>query len=466
MEIANILIRKAARAFYEVEHVLVIDVLMVHSTLRDDDLAYALGMQTKVLHKLCGKLKEDRLLAVQTRPEIREGMQRPISRTWYFVDYHSTIDAIKYRLHRMYTDIDSQFQPNQEKKDYFCPRCKSRWTQMEVLDNVGLHGFLCHKCEFLLEREDETEGDRGGNEKLSRFMGQMAGLLDLLPQIDQVIVPESTFEKAFANHIPVQRNQLTNPSRPTETVNLGQQAPSTVKGLAQNTSQQISVSLAGSTEKTAAEHAAEQQKRAAVAEQNKLPEWHTNSTVTGEATALGIKEQAAKIERDTNGAVSFKEESVDEKNAENKESANVKAYYKALEEEQEKQAKEDMEADESSEDEDEEDGFEDVAGAGSGVGTPASSIAASNGAKPAIMNGTAKAALPSQGSESGTSGPVSSAGTPLTGTLEEDNPSAAKKVRIEEPGKVVDVKSSSVKIEADKAEVESDEDEGEFEDAL
>ncbi|KAI9702470.1 MAG: hypothetical protein M1836_000950 [Candelina mexicana] len=465
MDIANILIRKVARAFYEVEHVLVIDALMVHSTLRDDDLAYALGMQTKVLHKLCGKLKEDRLLAVHTRPEIREGMQRPISRTWYFIDYHSTIDAIKYRVHRMYTDIDSQFQPNQEKKDYFCPRCKSRWTQMEVLDNVGPQGFLCHKCEFLLEREDETEGDRGGNEKLSRFMGQMAGLLDLLPQIDQVIIPETTFEKTFVNHVPVQRNQLTNPSRPTEPVNPSQQPPSTVKGLAQNTGQQISVSLAASTEKTAAEVAAEQQKRAALAEQNKLPEWHTNSTVTGEATALGIKEQAAKTERDINGAAVFKEEILDEKNGENKESADVKAYYKALEEEQEKQAKEDMEADESSEDE-EEDEFEDVAGAGSGFGTPASSAATSNGIKPSISTGAAKAAFPNQGSDSGTSGPVSSAGTPNTGTPDEDGPSAAKKVRIEEPEKGVDVKVTSAKVEADKADVESDEDEGDFEDAL
>lgn len=32
--------------------------------LRDDDMAYLLGMTTKELHKLCGKLREDRWLAV------------------------------------------------------------------------------------------------------------------------------------------------------------------------------------------------------------------------------------------------------------------------------------------------------------------------------------------------------------------------------------------------------------------
>ncbi len=329
-----------------------------------------------------------------------------------------------------------------------------------------MEGFLCHKCDFLLEREDETEGDRGGNEKLSRFMGQMTGLLDLLQQIDQVIIPNRTFEEALAQQVPVKRNQLTNPSRPTEPVHPSQQPPSAVKGLAQNASQQISVSLATTTEKTAAELAAEQQKRAAIAEQNKLPEWHTNSTVTGEATALGIKEQQAKTERDANGAAILKEESINEKSSDNKESATLNAYFEALKEEQEKQAKADMEADESSEDEEEEDGFENVAGVGSGVGTPASSTAAVNGVKSAVSNGAAKLTMQSQGSESGASGLLSATGTPATGTPDDDGQSAAKRVRITEPGKGDDVKAIKVKVEAETVDVESDEDEADFEDAL
>ena len=64
MDLAQTLIRSVVRAFYETKHVLVIDALMVHSVLPTDDLAYILGMQPKDLRKLCGKLKEDRLLAV------------------------------------------------------------------------------------------------------------------------------------------------------------------------------------------------------------------------------------------------------------------------------------------------------------------------------------------------------------------------------------------------------------------
>jgi transcription initiation factor TFIIE subunit alpha len=72
MDLARTLIRSVVRAFYETKHVLVIDALMVHSALPNEDLALLLGMQQKDLRKLCGKLKEDRLLAVfaYTHPSI------------------------------------------------------------------------------------------------------------------------------------------------------------------------------------------------------------------------------------------------------------------------------------------------------------------------------------------------------------------------------------------------------------
>ena len=36
--------------------------------LRDDDAAYLMGMNTKELHKLCGRLKEARFLSVYGTP--------------------------------------------------------------------------------------------------------------------------------------------------------------------------------------------------------------------------------------------------------------------------------------------------------------------------------------------------------------------------------------------------------------
>ncbi|KAI4110408.1 MAG: hypothetical protein LQ339_001273, partial [Xanthoria mediterranea] len=64
MDSSKALIRSIARALYDTRHVLVIDALMMHSTLSNEDLAHLLNMQPKDLRKLCGRLREDRLLSV------------------------------------------------------------------------------------------------------------------------------------------------------------------------------------------------------------------------------------------------------------------------------------------------------------------------------------------------------------------------------------------------------------------
>jgi transcription initiation factor TFIIE subunit alpha len=80
MDIAKALVKCVARAFYDTRHILVLDALMIHNAylslpplvvgctdwnrVRDDELARLLGLVTKDVHKLCGKLKEDRMLSV------------------------------------------------------------------------------------------------------------------------------------------------------------------------------------------------------------------------------------------------------------------------------------------------------------------------------------------------------------------------------------------------------------------
>lgn len=66
MELAKVLVRSVVRAFYETEHIVLIDALVNHSALSLSDLALAvdLGKQQKVAQKLAGKLKEGGLVSV------------------------------------------------------------------------------------------------------------------------------------------------------------------------------------------------------------------------------------------------------------------------------------------------------------------------------------------------------------------------------------------------------------------
>ncbi|TPR05972.1 tRNA pseudouridine(38-40) synthase [Aspergillus niger] len=327
MDLANTLIRSVVRAFYETRHILVVDALFIHSVLHAEDLAFLLGMQQKDLRKLCAKLREDRLISVSTRAEIRDGSTRPVNREYYYIPLHPVVDAIKYKVSKLTSTIKAQYTPSQERKEYICLRCGSEWTELDVLSLYSEEGFECQNCGAILERTEDVKGaegiDRTGHEKNSKLMNQLDTMLKLLKQIDSVEIPPNDFDTAWDHKIDVVRNQQTHPTRAAVIVPSKQQQEA-VRGNTKTDATALEISLTSSEEKSAAEQAAEAARKAAVEKQNALPVWHTHSTVS---TSAG------------NGP-------------------HVAAYYAEMEREKALQAQED--ASSAEEDSDEFDEFEDV----------------------------------------------------------------------------------------------------------
>ncbi|PGH13411.1 hypothetical protein AJ79_03690 [Helicocarpus griseus UAMH5409] len=442
MDLASSLIRTVARAFYETRHILVIDALFIHSVLHAEDLAHLLGMQQKDLRKLCARLREDRLIAVHSRPEIRDGQTRPVNREYYYIPLYPVVDAIKYRVSRLTSTIKAQYTPTTERKEYVCLRCGAEWTQLEVLSRVGPEGFECHRCGATLERADEVQGgngaDRTGHEKNSKLMAQLDTMLKLLKQIDSVEVPANDFDTAWEHKVDVVRNQYTNPTRPGMAYAGNRQAA--VRGISKTDASSLEVSLTSSAEKSAAEQAEEAARKAALEKQNALPVWHTHSTVKTEPGNLPVKTE----QNGTTVDVSTVKPEIKEEQKPDIDALDdkVAAYYAEMAREKEREAKEDVSSAGESSDE-EEDEFEDVGVAPSGSATPA----IPDGNKtPKFPNGSLKRELES---DSASSAPQTNAATPDTAA--EDGPSA-KKVKFEP--EVPEVKK----------EAESDEDDEEFED--
>jgi transcription initiation factor TFIIE subunit alpha len=359
MDIASTLIRSVARAFYSVDpsYIIIIDALIVHSTLRDDDLAILLGTQTKHLRKLCGRLREDGLISVHSRAELREGAQRPFNRDYYFINYHRAIDAVKYRMKVMSNSIEKKYsQTADEKKEYFCPQCKAEWTQMEVLDSVDdQFNFLCKTCYHLLSmRQEESNG--AGHEVQSRLNAQLAPFELLMRQIDSAEIPENDFDTALANARPINRDESINPAARTEVVgrNTGL-PPATVRGL-KTGPEKVEITLMDNSQASKdLEQAAEAERKAKLANQNQMPAWYTTSTVTGEHTGLGGP--TAQNVGATTAALKAEGADEDKKIAGDGESSALADYYAALAEEQKAQEKNDREDEDEFESDDD---FEDV----------------------------------------------------------------------------------------------------------
>jgi transcription initiation factor TFIIE subunit alpha len=357
MDLAVTLVRSVARSFLETRHVLIIDALIIHSALRDDDLSYLMGTNPKDLAKLCAKLRQDRFITVHSRPEPKPGFSRPINRTYYYINYRQAIDAIKWRTYSIAKDTHSSEEPVSEKKEYFCGFCKAEWTMMEVLDNVGRDGFLCHQCGRVLTHD--LERNATGHEQSTRLNNQLKFITDLLARIDSSHIPESTFDDAFNRARPVVRDP-THPSQPSLPLESIQARPTAVRGMINTGPDTMSVNISTTDGPSEAERAAEQARKEKAALANALPSWMANSTVTGESYSGSAGAPSLTKRDDAEGKQAGGQ-------ADTKEQSEMDDYFARLK----KQAlQQPQPQDEYEDDEDDEGDFEDVVGAGGGALAP------------------------------------------------------------------------------------------------
>ncbi|KAK4984254.1 hypothetical protein LTR50_006701 [Elasticomyces elasticus] len=429
MDLAKELVRMAARGFYETEYVLIIDALMIHSVFSF------------------------------SRPESRTPLSnanaaaRTFYRDYYYINLHTAIDSLKYRLHKLSAHIAKVTAPTTSKAELRCPTCKSEYTNLQALDNVdfGTGSFLCKRCGSIL---DELESEEGAveNEAVKRLNDQTARLQGLMRQIDSSAVPENDFETAWAAALPIKRTDA-NPAAKSEPVFSGL-ALSSAKGLSIKPDQ-ISVSV---TEGEAKEEQTEAQKRAQLAKQNALPEWISRSTINGEITGVGAKEEAARREREAHAAITAPSAADEERKKEKiKEDATDDFFRQMYEQEaaererREREVENEEDEDDEDEDEDDEDNFEDV---------PVTVTAAPAGAAKSETAANGRASK----SESVTS---SSAPVSVSGNATEDEASKAKRVRVDGPtsnGAAVHTEADAEAAAGKAVDVESEEEELDFED--
>ncbi|KAF2200890.1 hypothetical protein GQ43DRAFT_463609 [Delitschia confertaspora ATCC 74209] len=362
LNLARVFVKTVVRMFYETEHIAVIDALVFHGALSLADIAVVLeyGKQQKTAQKLCGRLKEGGLISVFARAELRDGAMKAVTREYYYIDYRRAIDATKYRIHILDERIKENSRPSEEKKEYTCNRCKSQWTQMEVLSNVDpmgrASGFLCLKCNNPLDSTlSEGAVEPEHDDTPAMFNRQFGPLLKLMQQIDSVTIPAVEGEDAVNGAIELPRDKDINPAAKHEPVPTQIVRPTAVKGIV-TAPEKIDVQIASAQEYSEAQRAEEEKRKAKIAAQNQLPAWHTKSTITDGPTN-GVPSPSATNQTARGAAGTFQAANLAEEVKTT--DPNMEAYFRAMEEEKRREAAE-QEEEEEEEDEDDEDEFEDV----------------------------------------------------------------------------------------------------------
>ncbi|THH30910.1 hypothetical protein EUX98_g3301 [Antrodiella citrinella] len=276
-EALRLLVQYVARAFYEPKFTIVLDQLVRHPVLKDDDLAGRMGLQLKELNKVMAVLENDKLVRIYRQNELKEGAQRSVGRQYYYIDYQHFCNVVKWRVAEMYRRIDHTLRNELDNKGYICPQCAGT--------------FNCDVCHAELVDNENAESVRGSKDRMQRFNRQMQFIREGLRKTEDMLLPAFDVAQWIKTHIiDVERAKAAAQSGGLKIAGEG--------GLLKH---EDSIGIVLSVDKDEATQRLERDMEAAAKrQQNVLPAWHLKSTISGDLTALGIRENAIRAQEVAN----------------------------------------------------------------------------------------------------------------------------------------------------------------------
>ncbi|KAG5652366.1 hypothetical protein H0H81_005228 [Sphagnurus paluster] len=284
-ETLRLLVQHVSRAFYEPKFTIIMDQLARHPVLKDDDLAGRMGLQPKELNKVIAVLSNDCLIKIYRQNELKEGAQRSVGKQYYYIDYEYFCNVVKWRIAKMRHIIDNTLRNELDNKGYICPQCKQSYAPLEVdkLMDFARGVMICEICHAELVDNENAESVLGSKDRMQRFNHQMRFIRDGLQKSEAMTLP--AFDVAAWV-----KNNLTD----AEKAKAGQDGSGLkVAGSDPNKKEDDGIGIMMSMDKDESTRKMERDAQAEMKrQQNALPAWHLKSTITGDLTALGVKETA------------------------------------------------------------------------------------------------------------------------------------------------------------------------------
>lgn len=287
------LIRFVSRGFYSSPYVLILDAVLRHSVLSEDDLIHLIGIKRKELRSLCNRLVEDRLLINHIQRE-DNGQQKYVTRTYFYIHVTEAIDSIKWKVHTMVNQLKQEMSSFGNPQGYVCPRCGKKVSQLDAISLLSEDKteFICDVCQGVLIEDDSSQQAILKQEKLEDLMSQIDPIIKYLKIIDDSQIQDNDFESSLLQAIPAQSTTaaqytLSNKVSSKSRSGINAQAMQNATARSQAT---LHVSITANDENYEREQL-EKERRRQKLEQNALPSWHSNSTVGNSQNVDYVKDE-------------------------------------------------------------------------------------------------------------------------------------------------------------------------------
>ncbi|WOO83687.1 Transcription initiation factor IIE subunit alpha [Vanrija pseudolonga] len=289
------LVYKVAYSFYDSPYIILLRILTHHNVITEKKLGEMLGVGPNDVRKYLGQLHVDRLIKRHVNKEKvaltsfqqrqiasgaqltgggRDGMTKSRDVIYWYLDYRGFADVVKYRIAMMRKAIDEKIKNEVGKRGYLCPNCLRTYETLEVsrLFDPSMGGFACEVCGTELVEDDPALHDDGGQnvgqDRMQRFNVATAPIRDALKGIEGANLPTININAWIALNV--------------------KDAAAVAEAAAAGERRRVDVVIDAEDDSEARAKEAEAQRV-----QNALPVWIAESTVTNEATTLGMKQAAA-----------------------------------------------------------------------------------------------------------------------------------------------------------------------------
>lgn len=199
------LIQYVTRTFYGTECALIVDAIIFHSVLSEEDLLFLLKMNRKETRAVCNQLVNSRMVIEHFQKEVND-QQRVVTRTYFFIDPCECVDAIKWKLHSVINYVKVDMSTSNDMRGYVCPRCRQVFDLLEAISmlNADKTAFICDTCGTVLVEESAKADTLEKQQRLERLMSQFNPIINYLKLVDQITIEQNTFESLLLRCIPAQ----------------------------------------------------------------------------------------------------------------------------------------------------------------------------------------------------------------------------------------------------------------------
>jgi len=200
------LVRMIVRGFYSMEHALIIDMLVRHPCVKEEDLSDLLKYEKKHLRAILNMLKTEKFL--KNRMRVETDLEGTTTRhTYYFINYSVFVNVVKYKLDHMRRKIETEERDSTARSSFRCPNCGKTFTDYEVgqLLEPSTGELLCTYCNTVVEEDQSSIPKQDARTVMARFNEQIQPVYNLLQACEdvrlapEVLDPEPTDLKRVMN---------------------------------------------------------------------------------------------------------------------------------------------------------------------------------------------------------------------------------------------------------------------------